>query len=94
MAAPQSATLLAASFAGLTESYMAQVDWESRAEIEARVATLLPALLLARVDGKSPVEYLGDAAPRVRAAALTMLGAPRDRIADVQTDFTKLMEQR
>jgi len=94
MAAPQSATLLAASFTVLTESYMAQVDWESRAEIEARVATLLPALLLARVDGKSPVEYLGDAAPRVRAAALTMLNPPRDLIVDVQADFTKLTELR
>lgn len=85
---------LRASFTAMTDAYLAHVNWEPRAEIEARVATLLPALLLARVDGKSPVEYLGDAAPRVRAAALTMLNAPRVRIADVQTDFTKLTEQR
>ncbi|MDC9822319.1 aminoglycoside phosphotransferase family protein [Devosia sp. ZB163] len=31
-----------------------------RAEVEARTATLLPCLMLARVDGKSPVEYLSD----------------------------------
>lgn len=31
-----------------------------RPEIEARVAALLPCLLLARVDGKSPVEYLSE----------------------------------
>jgi len=91
---PQAKDDLAASFTALSDAYLAHVNWEPRAEIEGRVATLLPALLLARVDGKSPVEYLGDAAPRVRAAALTMLNAPRDHIADVLTDFTKLTEQR
>ncbi|HWM44926.1 MAG TPA: aminoglycoside phosphotransferase family protein, partial [Burkholderiales bacterium] len=36
-------------------SYLDAVSFK---KIEERVATLLPALLLARVDGKSPVEYL------------------------------------
>jgi hypothetical protein len=31
-----------------------------RPEIEARTAALLPCLMLARVDGKSPVEYLSE----------------------------------
>jgi hypothetical protein len=34
------------------------VTWEPAAEIEARTAHLLPGLFLARVDGKSPVEYI------------------------------------
>jgi aminoglycoside phosphotransferase (APT) family kinase protein len=42
----------------LAETYLAGVAWEPRAAIEARAAALLPGLLLARVDGKSPVEYL------------------------------------
>lgn len=46
------------SFMRLGEAYLSRVDWEKRHEIEARTAALLPALLLARVDGKSPVEYL------------------------------------
>jgi len=46
-------------FESLRDSYLSRVTWESG--IEERVATLLPALLLARVDGKSPVEYLDDA---------------------------------
>jgi hypothetical protein len=34
------------------------VRWESWPAVEARTAALLPGLLLARVDGKSPVEYV------------------------------------
>jgi aminoglycoside phosphotransferase (APT) family kinase protein len=40
--------------------YLASVVWEEPAQLERRAGRLLPALLLARVDGKSPVEYLGD----------------------------------
>jgi aminoglycoside phosphotransferase (APT) family kinase protein len=46
------------SFTQLTESYFRLAGFEARARLEARVAELLPALMLARVDGKSPVEYL------------------------------------
>lgn len=38
--------------------YAPSVSWEPPAALEARVTALLPALMLARVDGKSPVEYL------------------------------------
>jgi hypothetical protein len=50
--------------------------------VEERVAALVPALMLARVDGKSPVEYLtpvGQA--EVRAQALALLGAPVTELA-------------
>ncbi|MEM7445585.1 MAG: aminoglycoside phosphotransferase family protein [Pseudomonadota bacterium] len=43
---------------GFWDAYAAHIDWEEPASLEARVCTLLPALMLARVDGKSPVEYL------------------------------------
>ncbi|HEY8947404.1 MAG TPA: aminoglycoside phosphotransferase family protein [Rhizomicrobium sp.] len=46
------------SFAALTDAYLENVTWEEPADMEARTAALLPALLLARIDGKSPVEYL------------------------------------
>lgn len=49
---------LAAAALALWDAYLAQVDWEDRVALTARVAALLPALMLARVDGKSPVEYL------------------------------------
>jgi len=46
------------SFKELSQAYLKGVDWESQQELEMRAATLLPALLLARVDGKSPAEYI------------------------------------
>ncbi len=52
---------LAASFDALAASYLAHVDWEPAEAVEARAAALLPILALARVDGKSPLEYLDEA---------------------------------
>ena len=52
------AAAYAASFAALTSAYFAKADWEARPALEARAAALLGALMLARIDGKSPVEYL------------------------------------
>jgi len=37
------------------KSYSRSVDWEPLDGLEARVALLLPMLMLGRVDGKSPV---------------------------------------
>jgi 5-methylthioribose kinase len=45
-------------FAAMCAAYRTRVTWEPWAALEARTAALLPGLLLARVDGKSPVEYL------------------------------------
>ncbi len=68
-------------FAALTEGYLDGVDWEPRESLDSRAATLLPGLLLARVDGKSPVEYLTRESDRrhVRDTALRLLErAPRE----------------
>ena len=51
----------AAAFTALVEAYRPHARWEPWADLERRTAALLPALMLARVDGKSPVEYLGAA---------------------------------
>ncbi|MGW0843483.1 phosphotransferase family protein [Streptomyces sp. NPDC002787] len=69
----------------LVEAYVRCVDWEPRPALEARVASLLPALLLARVDGKSPAEYLTDDGHRlfVRTVAAVLLRAPAPTPADV-----------
>ena len=55
---PEYAALYAASFVALKEAYFAKADWEERAGLERRAAGLLAAFLLARIDGKSPVEYI------------------------------------
>jgi aminoglycoside phosphotransferase (APT) family kinase protein len=51
---------LMASYAEMKSAYFALVTWEPKDDLETRVASLLPGLTLARVDGKSPVEYLGE----------------------------------
>lgn len=55
---PASRDAYLASFDAFAEAYMAGVNWEPHAAIEVRIARLLAAILLARVDGKSPFEYL------------------------------------
>lgn len=55
---PAQADMLAESYVALTQAYLSHVNWEPAASLEARTCALLPALALARVDGKSPVEYL------------------------------------
>jgi aminoglycoside phosphotransferase (APT) family kinase protein len=67
-----------AAFAALTDAYFAHVAWEPRAAMAARTAALLPGLLLGRVDGKSPAEYLTRAAEHdaVRAFAGELLLRP------------------
>jgi len=55
---PSSSSDFLNSFDVLAQTYLQTVDWEHPQELEARAARLLPGLLLARVDGKSPVEYI------------------------------------
>ncbi|MFK7858268.1 MAG: phosphotransferase family protein [Granulosicoccus sp.] len=57
---PEFVDALSDCFYALVDSYLAHVHWETVADVEARTSALLPALALARVDGKSPVEYLRD----------------------------------
>jgi aminoglycoside phosphotransferase (APT) family kinase protein len=72
------------AFSALTHSYLAGVDWEPVDELEGRIAKLLPALFLARADGKSPVEYIDEAGKvRVRRVALPLIAHPVARIANV-----------
>ena len=74
-----------AAFSALAGAYLAHVDWESADGLEARAAALLPALFLARVDGKSPVEYLTRESEReaVRRAAAPLIVDPPRRLMDV-----------
>ncbi|MFI5792923.1 phosphotransferase family protein [Streptomyces sp. NPDC051677] len=78
----------------LAEEYLRCVDWEPLAVIEGRAASLLPALLLARVDGKSPVEYLTDDRHRllVRTVASGLLRAPAPTVADVLDAWTTVLQ--
>jgi aminoglycoside phosphotransferase (APT) family kinase protein len=67
-----------ACFDALTAAYRAGIAWEPAGALETRAAHLLPGLFLARVDGKSPVEYITTDADRnrVRRVARALLADP------------------
>jgi len=79
------------SFAALRDAYLSRVDWEDAQSLERRASALLAALLLARIDGKSPVEYLTAARDRdfVRAAARDYLVRPEFSLEDIRQDWER-----
>ncbi len=86
LAAPAAGPALLQAFDALRDAYLAGVAWEPRAVLEARAAALLPALFLARVDGKSPVEYVTRDAERerVRKVAMPLVGAAPATLAAIR----------
>ena len=80
-----------ACFDRLAGRYLAGVDWEAPDELERRAARLLPGLFLARVDGKSPVEYLTEerAKTRVRRVARALLARPVARLGAVRAAWAE-----
>jgi len=82
---PQWRTRYADAYAALSAAYFAHVGWESRAGCDARTAALLPGLMLARIDGKSPVEYLTHAREReeVLAFARELLFHPVTEVDEI-----------
>ncbi len=83
---PQHAAALMRCVSMMTRAYFEHVNWEPNSQLEARVASLLPGLTLARIDGKSPVEYLdGLARDAVRALAITLLHQQPRTIEEITT---------
>ena len=73
----------------MTRAYFAHVHWEPTGELERRTASLLPALTLARVAGKSPVEYLAEPArDRVRILAIQLLLQQPTSLEVIATGWT------
>jgi len=85
---------LLASVLRLWAAYRPHVTWEDAAALEARVCALLPALMLARVDGKSPVEYLDEPEQdRLRALALAVLSAPPRTLSEFTEQIARRLEE-
>jgi aminoglycoside phosphotransferase (APT) family kinase protein len=82
---PRASDAFLTCYRALARAHLARVDWEEPRLFEARAAALLPGLLLARIDGKSPVEYLTDERDKdkVRRAAAALLHRPAARLAHV-----------
>ena len=71
----------------LASAYLSRI---SISEIEPRAATLLPGLLLGRIDGKSPVEYLDEAQRSlVRTAARRLLQEPSSTLSQLKNAWQK-----
>lgn len=83
------------AFGVLAARYLAKVTWEAPSDVDSRAAMLLPGLLLARVDGKSPVEYLTDEAGKniVREAARALMDSPVPRLGDVRTFWREMLKE-
>jgi 5-methylthioribose kinase len=83
---PQHVEVLMRCASMMTRAYHEHVNWEPKRQLEGRVASLLPGLTLARIDGKSPVEYL-DAPTRdaVRALAVALLRQQPATIEEITT---------
>jgi aminoglycoside phosphotransferase (APT) family kinase protein len=89
------APALLSAYAGLCDRYLGGVTWERVSDLDARAARLIAALLLARVDGKSPVEYLTDAREQdfVRGAARQLLIQPKPSLHAVGAAWRKQLER-
>ncbi len=93
---PPAAGAFLRCFGVLAATYLAAVTWEPPAALETRAARLLPGLLLGRVDGKSPVEYLTEARDKdqVRRVARALLARSPDRLAAVRTAWAAELQRR
>ena len=78
-------------FDAMVAAYRAGIAWEDPSELERRAAHLLPGLFLARVDGKSPVEYIVAQADkdRVRRVARALLSDPPDTLDAIRQAWTQ-----
>jgi aminoglycoside phosphotransferase (APT) family kinase protein len=88
---PRAAARFLACFDALAEAYLAHVRWEPRAALEARAAALLPGLFLARIDGKSPVEYVTEQAQKekVRRVARPLILVAPPGLAQMRNAWAK-----
>ena len=88
---PSSQVGFLACFDAMVVAYRAGIAWEQAADLERRAAHLLPGLFLARVDGKSPVEYITTEPDRnrVRRVARALLSDPPARLDAIRQAWTQ-----
>lgn len=80
---------LLAAIGEFWEAYRPHIIWEQPAALEARITRLLPALMLARVDGKSPVEYLDETArDQVRTLSVPLIRRPVTTLTEFVRQLT------
>lgn len=74
-------------------AYASHVVWEPASRLEERVCHLVLALMLARVDSKSPVEYLDrNEQDVVRALAVPRIKSPPSTLLQLTSDLAAQLE--
>jgi Ser/Thr protein kinase RdoA (MazF antagonist) len=83
---PKAADAFLHCYQAMADTYISTLPMAIANEVETRTAHLLPGLFLARIDGKSPVEYITDDGDkdRVRRVAKRLLNAPAARLSIVR----------
>lgn len=78
-------------FGILAQAYLTGVRWQPSEVMEQRTAHLLPGLFLARVDGKSPVEYITAEREKakIRRVALKLLRDPPQRLSTIRMAWAR-----
>ena len=84
---PQMKAELVEASAIAWRAYRDYVDWEDSRDLECRVSALLPSLMLARIHGKSPVEYLS------KREAHTVLNAAETLLIDPPQNISEFLER-
>lgn len=93
---PAHAKAYLASFEALQGAYLAGVDWEPATDVAARAAELTSAVLLARVDGKSPADYLRTPQDRafVRTTARRLVADTPATMSGLATVWNEGLQER
>jgi aminoglycoside phosphotransferase (APT) family kinase protein len=88
---PPHARAYLACFERFAATYLQGVSWEPRASIQSRIARLLPALFLARIDGKSPIEYVTSERDkqRVRDVARHLIRCPANNLDVIRRTWAR-----
>ena len=84
------------SFVAWRKAYLDGASWEAPRGLETRIAAILGVFLLARVDGKSPVEYLTDPADRdfVRQTARGFIAREEASLEAMAKEWSAKLEAR
>ena len=91
---PTSSDAFLACFDAFAESYLLGVRWENVEHIESRIARLLAAIMLARVDGKSPLEYLNENdSKRLRHFSKARVLSPREKLKTIRDEWQSELQK-
>ena len=91
---PVTSSRFLAAFDALQAAYLTTINYEAADAVEERTAALLPALFLARVDGKSPAEYVTSDADRqrIRSVAVPLIHEPPKRLRMIRDAWAHALE--